>query len=345
MKMKILGLALIGLLMLNTSCKKEETEPVTNPSLPNNTTPTDHHENDGIVDNGDGTSTVTLGNVSFNTNQRDFSGEPIVTELKTVSVNQLEEYSIGVSSEGFGIEKNFIITSSNTKLKLYDMISKSVVDEQTTSFNVSGLSVNGCVMTTEGSEDVNFYNIEGSKIDKHFFHIPSVNGSKFLSICYLDYKYAYVYDESSILSFPLDNATINPKPKVMDIPSFATVNITSDKDKLYLALGDLSKPDPNDPNAAYINYSSLRVFDKITKIFTDVNSADNINYSGITVDANYIYIAIKDANIIKVINKHTNNDSGTISVNGVTKIIKEGNYLYAYSSANQKLIKYEVSFN
>ena len=314
-------------------------------TTPNSNSPaTEHHGNDGVTHNGNGTSTVVLGNVTFNTNQRDFSGEAVVTDPKTVVANKEDEYAIAVEV-GFGINGNYIVTSADTKLKLYDMTSKSVVDEQTASFTVSGLSVNGCIMTTEGSEDVNFYNISGGKIDKHFFHIPSVNSSKFLAVCYLDYKDAYVYDESSILSFPLDNATIDPKPKAMDIPSFATVNITSDKENLYLALGDLSKPNPNDPNAAYISYSALRVFDKTTKTFTDINSLDDINYSGITVDANYIYIAIKDANIIKVINKHTNSDAGSISVDGVTKIIKEGNYLYAYNSANQKIIKYEVSFN
>ena len=340
-KIKILGLVLIGVLMLNTSCKKDKEE-TTTPS--SNSLATEHHSNDGVTNNGDGTSTVVLGNVTFNTNQRDFSGEAVVTDSRTVVATQKEEYAITVEA-GFGINGNYIVTSADTKLKLYDMTSKSVVDEQATSFTVSGLSVNGCIMTTEGSEDVNFYNIDGGKIDKHFFHIPSVNGSKFLAVCYLDYKDAYVYDESSILSFPLDNVTIDPKPKAMDIPSFATVNITSDEKNLYLALGGLSKPNPNDPNAAYISYSALRVFDKANKTFTDVNSLDDINYSGITVDANYIYIAIKDANIVKVINKHNNNDAGSFVVDGVTQIIKEGNSLYVYSSTNQKIIKYEVNFN
>jgi len=339
-RIKISGIVLLALLMLNISCKKENTEPA-KPNSPS----TGHHTNDGVKDNGNGTSDVTLGGVKFNTKHRDFSGEPIVTDPKVVTATQIEEYSLAVEDAGFGVDSNFIVFSENTKIKLFDMITKSVIDEQTTSYSVTGLSVNGCIMTTEGSEEVNFYNIENGKIDRHFFHIPSLNSSKFLSICYLDYKDVFVYDENEIITFPLNKVTITPKPKAMDIPSFASIDITSDKENLYLSLGALSKPDPSDPNAPYLYYSALRIYDKNTKTSKDINSIDGITYSGITVDANYIYIAIKDANVINVINKHNQNNAGSISVDGVTKIIKEGKYLYAYSSTNQKIIKFDIVFN
>jgi hypothetical protein len=339
MKNKILLIFIIGVL-LNMSCKKDESHPPTSTSPPS-----EHHYNDGITDNGDGTSKVVLGGVSFNTDQRDFSGEPVVTDPKTVLASQLDEYSIAMNASGFGIENNYVISASGTTLSLYDMNSDSIVDSQTTSFDASGLSVNGCIVTTEGSEEVNFYNIKTDTIDKHFFRIPSVNGSKFLAVCYLDYNTVYVYDESAIISIPLDKTTITPKPKIMNVPSFANVNITSDKEYLYLALGNLSKEDPTDPNAPYINYSALRIYDKTMKKYTEFNSNDYINYTGITVDANYIYISIKDANIVKVINKHTKADAGTISVDTPTFLIKKDKNLFVYSADNQKLIKFDIVFN
>ena len=112
---------------------------------------------------------------------------------------------------------------------------------------------------------------------------------------------------------------------------------------LYLSL-TMDKPDSN-PNAPYINYSALRIFDKTAETCTDIDSPNDVLYTGITVDANYIYIAIEDENRIKVINKHTKNDSGSINVQGVKQIIKEGDFLYAYSSTHQRIVKFEVSFN
>jgi len=332
----------ISMIIFTTSCKKDEVEEkgnvTTDPSH-------EHSSNDGIKDNGNGTSTITLGGENFTTVSRDFSNETVITSLKTVSANKVEEYDLGQDITGFGISDDDIIAANDTKLIVYNMSSKTVTDNYTVSYAISGIDVNGAIMTTEGSETVNFYSTKNHKIDKHFFEIKSINGSKFLSECYLDYNTAYLYDESEIVSFGLDNVTTSTKPKLLDIPSFAKVNYSSDENSLYYCLGQLSKPNPNDPNAAYINYSAIRIYDRSSKQFVDKNSADDEQYTGIAVDANYIYFSLADMNIIRVINKHNFSDAGSFGVDGAKDLKKIGEYLYVYSSTNKSITKLNITFN
>ncbi len=183
------------------------------------------------------------------------------------------------------------------------------------------------------------------KLTSIFFEIKSINGSKFIANCYLDYNTAYVYDESSVVYIPLDKATEHTKPKLVSIPDFAKVRYSSDENNIYICMGDLSKPDPSDPNAAYIDYSAIRIYDRSTKQFVDKNSADHEQYSGITVDANYIYIAMADDNKVRVINKHNFSDAGNFTVPGASYMKIQSDMLYVYSKTSQSIIKYKISFN
>jgi len=339
---KIIGIAIIGFMLSMSSCKKDEgSTDDTNKTGPSQ----EHGTNDGIKDNGNGSYTVILGGVTFTTKARDFSNEAVITTPKTVVANKEAEYPIGKGIIGFGIAENSIVAGYASNILIYDMTSKKVTDDHKASFSISGIDVNGAIMTTEGSEDVNFYNLKNGKIEKNFFKIKSVNGSKFIATCYLDYNKAYIYDESEIVYFALDKATESSKPKVLDIPSFASVNYSSDEKSIYFCLGELSKPDPNDPNAAYINYSAIRVYDRSSKQFTDKNSADDERYTGIAVDANYIYISLADFNTVRVINKHNYADAGSFAVDAPSFLKKIGDELFVYSSNSKKVIKYKVSFN
>ena len=339
---KIIGIAILGLVLSIGSCKKDDGST----DDPNKTGPSQEHgSNDGIKDNGNGTYTVTLGNETFTTTKQDFSNETVITSPKTVSASKKGEYSLSTSIQGFGIDGNYIVAGHDSKLLVYDMSANKKTDDYSISFPITGIDVNGAVMTSEGSEVVNFYSLSGGKITKHFFTIKSVNGSKFLSVCYLDYNKGYVYDEDEVVYFQLDKATESTKPKLVDIPAFAKLTYSVDENNIYLCMGDLSKPDPNDPNAAYINYSAIRVYDRNSKQYTDKNSADDEQYTGIAVDANYIYISLVDFNIVRVINKHNYTDAGSFAVDAPSYIKKIGDELFVYSTNNQKIIKYKVSFN
>jgi len=336
----ILIVALSIFLSIN-ACKKDETNKQEDTNGPSH----EHSSNDGIVDNGNGTYKITLGNTSFTTKARDFSSETVVTTSMTVNAVKEDEYTFGQNISGFGIAEDNIIAANDINLLVYNMSTKKISDTHAASFIISGIDVNGAVMTTEGSESVNFYSIVNHKIEKHFFEIKSINGSKFLADCYLDFKTAYMYDESQIFYFDLDNATTSTKPKLIDIPDFAKVNYSSDENSIYFNLGRLSKPDPSDPNAAYINYSAVRIYDRSSKQFIDKNSADDEQYTGIVVDANYIYISLESQNIVRVINKHNFNDAGNFSVNGAKDLKKIGDKLYVYSSTSKSIIKFNISFN
>ena len=340
---KLLGTAIIVLSLSISACKKDETNNTndSNPSGPSS----EHSSNDGIKDNGNGTYIVTLGNVSFTTTKRDFSNKTVVTAPKTVNASQEAEYVIGSKIEGFGIQGDYIVAGHDSKILVYNMSGYKKTDDYSINYPITGIDVNGAIMTTEGSEVVNFYKIKDGKISHHFFTIKSVNGSKFLSVCYLEYNKGYIYDENEVVSFELDKATESTKQKLVDIPAFAKLTYDVDEKSIYLCMGQLSKPNPNDPNAAYINYSAIRVYDRSSKQFTDKNSVDHEQYTGIAVDANYIYIAMEEANSIHVINKHNYSDAGSIAIDAPSYLKKIGDELFVFSSNSLKIIKYKISFN
>ncbi len=342
LKNKIVAIAIVGFVLSISACKKDET---TTDSSNNSGASQEHSSNDGIKDNGDGTYSVTLGGETFTTTKQDFSNDAVITTPKTVNETKVGEYPLSTAIQGFGIQANYIIAGHDSKLLVYDMTANKKTDDFSTSYPITGISVNGAVMTTEGSEEVNFYSLKSGKIAKHFFTIKSVNGSKFLSVCYLDYNKGYVYDEEEVDYFQLDKATESTKPKLVDIPAFAKLTYSVDENNIYLCMGQLSKPDPSDPNAAYINYSAIRIYNRNSKSFTDKISADDEQYTGIAVDANYIYIALSDLNLIRVINKHNFSDAGSFTVNTPSFLKKIGDELYVYNSNNQSIIKYKISFN
>ena len=321
-----------------SSCSKENNKPTIDKPA------TEHHTNDKVTDNGNGTTGVTLGNVGFTTKQRDFTTELVVTDPKTISANKEDEYPLNSNIRRFKIDNDYIVASETKKILLYDMNNKVVKDERTTDFDVSGFDFNGAIMTTQAGTNVDFYKINNGKIEKHFFHIERFYGSIFIDNCYLDHDRGYVFNTPDLLSFPLNN--VKDIKKEATLADFAKVNYTSDEKNIYISMGALSKPDPNDPNAAYLNYSEIKILDKSNSTSKNVlTSTLDVMYTGITVDANYIYLSVKESNKVLVYNKHNFNTSGSIAIDSPTSIEKVGEYLYAYSSSSNSVIKYKVSFN
>jgi len=155
----ILAIAIVALSM--NSCKKDETDNNSNnTSGPNS----EHSSNDGIKDNENGTYTVTLGGESFITKARDFSNQTIVTDPKSVSALKNGEYALSVGIEGFSVQNENIIAGHDSKILVYNMTSKSITDDYSVANQITGIDVNGAIITTEGSELVNFYNIKNGKI-------------------------------------------------------------------------------------------------------------------------------------------------------------------------------------
>ena len=338
--MKRIFLSIILVATTIVSCTKENDNPQTD------TPATEHHPNDKVKDNGNGTTGVTLGNVGFTTKQRDFSNETVVTDPKTVSANKEDEYPLSTGINQFKIDEDYIVASESKKILLYDMNNKVAVDEHTTDFEISGFDYNGAIITSEAGSSVNFYkvNINNGKIEKHFFHIEKFDGSMFNNSCYLDHDKVYIFDQGGdIKSFPLSN--VKDIKKETTVPSFTVINFSSDEKNIYMSIQGLSKPDPTDPNKPYLNYSELKILDKGKGTTRDeLTSALDIMYTGITVDANYIYLSVKDSNKILVYNKHNLNPSGSITVSGPTSIEKIGTDLYVYSTTSNSVIKFEVSF-
>jgi hypothetical protein len=193
-----------------TSCSKDDDS---NDTPVNNGPEQEHGDNDGVKGSGDGMSTVVLGGTTFVSAQYDFSNEPKVTDPKTVSAVVSATYAVGKDIQRFKVQGNEIyafesIDAFTSKILIYNLDSKSITDEAATGDSyIAGFSANGAIMSVKGAENINFYLVEGGKVKNHFFQIKSLNGSKFLSECYLDYNMGFVYNTNELLSFPLDKTS------------------------------------------------------------------------------------------------------------------------------------------
>jgi hypothetical protein len=118
----------------------------------------------------------------------------------------------------------------------------------------------------------------------------------------------------------------------MSVPSFTIVNFAADEKYLYVAIGDLTSSE-----IRFVKKSDMKV-EKTLPI-------PGRRISGFSVDANYLYVADKNAGKIDVFNKHTQNVSGSISVPSVGAIEVVGNALYLFRKDTKTLEKHTVSFN
>ncbi len=323
-------LCLAALLILSIgACSSDDN--VTNPAP---TGPaTEHHPNDGSTDNGDGTTAVTLANTTFHTDQRDFSSETVVTDPATIVATKTAEYDFASNLSSFRIVGDKVvgvitIGAFENHLVVYDLATESVLSTRAPDTYVAGFDYNGIVLTVDGSEDLNFYLLEHDKIGTHFFQVRAFLGSKFLSKCYLDHDIAYIYNSDEIMQFPLHET--GNVTKTMDVPSFSQVSFSSDEAFLYVSISSFSE-------------TIIRKLDKTNNTVKHTIIMPGTHVSGLSVDANYIYVADKDAGTVVVFNKHTYKKSGTISLPGVHSIEVVGTDLYAFNTATQKLEKYTVS--
>ena len=62
------------------------------------------------------------------------------------------------------------------------------------------------------------------------------------------------------------------------------------------------------------------------------------------MDANYIYAVAPDSGDVMVFNKHTYADAGTLEIPNIRSIDVVGNFLYAFDSNSEAVLKCEVEF-
>jgi hypothetical protein len=340
MKLKTTFYLFLIAIMPFYSCSKSDDSGDDNqtPEKPDLGTPaTEHHETDGVTDNGDGTSGVTMASELFHTVQNDFSSEAVVTADKTPSSNIEDVYPLGSTIMSFRVNGSLLVVGENpsafeTKMLLYDMSTKKKLDEhEPDEYHLTGFDYNGAIMTIEGNEDLNFYKIENNKIAKHFFQVKSFMGSKFLGAAFLDDDHAYVYDSDKIYYFHLGDS--KNASKALDVASFSRINFDSDENFVYAAVGDW-------------NSSEIKKFDKKTKSEDSANPLSlNFTVNGIAIDANYIYLSDKDNNKLQVFNKHTGNHQGDINIKSPTLVDYSGGYVYVFSEDNNSVNKLSITYN
>lgn len=295
---------------------------------------TAHHSTDSVTDNGNGTSTATVGGVAFTTSQRDFSSDPTVTDAMTVSATKVGQHAIGGDLDEFRVEGGKLyglITESSfdNHAIVYDLSSDAVLSTRTSDFYASGFDYNGVIVMVDGAENLDFFQVEDDQIGTHFFQAKSFQGSKFLSSCYVDHDTLYVYDSDRIWRTPIHDTTA--ATKLVDVPSFSQVRFTSDEAYLYIAVSEFTG-------------ASVKKVDKSTQAVVETFDFAAGHITGVTVDANYLYVADTTAGVIRVVNKHTKVNSGDIALAGVDRIYFADGVLYAFNGESQSLEKYELTF-
>lgn len=244
----------------------------------------EHHDNDHATPNSDGTTHVTLGNVSFTTKQYKFAddGHAQATALTT---SNPQVHSIGKKIKRFGIDGDSI----------HAYVEKSALDSEVISFSlatntqtatkkadsrVSGFSYNGVILISDGAEDLNFYHVSNKKVSDNFFHVSKFNGSKFISEVFLDHDRVYVYDATDILSFSIHQS--GDIKKVMKVDAFSQIRFTADSSYVYLSASDLTDT----------KIYRIKKSDQSHELWFTL---PNWNATAISVDSNHLYIAGYDA--------------------------------------------------
>jgi hypothetical protein len=323
---KFFALACALLLALGTaSCGSDS------PSGPR----TEHHPGDGSINNGDGSTTNTVGGVDFHTTHRDFSSVPKVTDPRTVSATLQNTYTFAAPISGFRFQGDLLIgweqaSAFDHKLVVQDLVQGNEVSTKVPDTYFSGFDYNGAIMTVEGAEDVNFYRVENGVIGNHFFQIKGFKGSKFLSTAFLDEDRGFVFDSDKVWVFPLAN-TGNVQA-AFSVPSFSSLSFTADENYIYVGVGDFQD-------------SSIRIYDK-----ADYNLIHQIDLPGqrtrgITVDGNYVYVSDDRSGSVNVYNKHTYAASGSFTVNTPGAMELVGDLLYVADKDAKAVQVFRVTFN
>lgn len=326
-----LSLCLFALIIF-TSCSSDDDSNSNNTKVP----ATDHHDNDSSVNNGNGSSSITLGGVDFNTEHRDFSGDPVVTDPKTVHFNLENTYNFPADVFYLRIKNDTLfgvlqIDNFNYKLVVNKLSTNTEISSHDTDFYVDGFDYNGAIITSEGGEDINFYHVNKGIIGDHFFQIQNFKSVKSNTNCYLDENYAFVANGLGLWFFEIhDTKNIS---KIMDLPGFAEVCYTADEKYLYLTVGTITGD------------SSLVTIDKSNYTVVDEKDYPNEYFVGLCVDANYLYISEQRNSRVKVLNKHTGHVAGHLNLPGAQRIEVVGNKLYAGTKGDKQLKEYSVSFN
>lgn len=297
---------------------------------------TDHRPGDGSVNNGDGSTTNTVGGVDFHTTHRDFSNVPKVTDSRTITATLQNTYTYAAPLSGFRFQGDRLVgweqaSAFDHKLVVHDLAQNNAqVSTHLPDTYIAGFDYNGAIMTVEGAENVNFYRVEDGVIGDHFFQIKGFKGSKFLSAAFLDEDRGYIYDADKVWVFPLAN-TGNVQA-AFSVPSFVNLSFTADENYIYVGVGDFQD-------------SAIRIYEKNDYTLVHQIEIPGQRTRGITVDGNYIYVSDDRSNGVYAFNKHTYAASGSFASNtpGALEIV--GDILYVADKGAKAVQAYRVTFN
>ena len=170
----------------------------------------------------------------------------------------------------------------------------------------------------------------GGTIQDPFFKIEGFQGTKFLSEAFLDEDRAFLYAADKVYVFPL--ADTDNVRTAFPVPSFSNVRFTTDENYLYVGVGGYDD-------------GSIRIYDKVDYAIVHEIALPGVRLVGVAVDANYVYASDSKTGTVRVFNKRTYNDTGTVSASDAYTIEVVDDQLYVVDRVQKTLRRYSVTFN
>ncbi|KZZ57123.1 hypothetical protein A3762_18670 [Oleiphilus sp. HI0125] len=246
-----------------------------------------------------------MGNFGFTTSQFNFVDDGSASATSVQLLNPVE-YNIGYPVSRFGIDNQYMFayaenSAFDTELISYSLKERKVVSTKKPDNYFSGFNLNGAIMTSDGTEDLNFYHIANGQITDNFYHVASVNGSIFIGDVFMDHDQLYVKDQFGLLTMPISDTT--------NIQTLTTVNavewrFTADNQYVYIAaVGEVGRLD-----------TEIHRIDKSNSSIINFFTIPAVQAGGIAVDSNHLYVSSKDDNKVYVYKVNDDSALGSIDI-------------------------------
>ncbi len=337
--MKLINSSLVYLIsvLFFISCSRDDTRAQQELANQFSVVATNNHIDDGSVDNGDGTTTNTLGGVSFVTIHNDYSDQPSLMSNQRVTARLNETYTFPNEVVNFKVVDqhlyvNEAVSSFENYFATYLLSDQSQISKISANDSyISGFDFNGVGVVVDGGEDLDFYTVEDGEIKERFFSYENFVGSRFVSSLFVDENKCYVYEADKIWAFTfgdIDNVQV-----VTTVPEFNTIAFDTDENNLYISAGDHGS-------------SSIKIIDKDHHSLIHNIDLQGQYITGLAVDANYIYVsnATFTSQRVYVYDKYTYEELGSFSVNAPRSLQKVGNQLYVANFNLKTIERYSIAF-